>query len=66
MTIMKLTKCDNHPDRDAKTTFYVKNLTPGARPILMRYHVGDKFIDLCEECASPILKAKEKTGATER
>jgi hypothetical protein len=53
---MKLTKCDNHPDRDAVASFYIKKFSPGARPLFLGYGTADRIVDLCEECSRPLEK----------
>lgn len=61
---MKLTRCDNHPDRNAAATFRVIELAPGARPILLGYDIGaHMLIDLCKECADKVRVVKGKTNA---
>lgn len=49
---MKLTLCDNHPDRAAIVTFYVAAYLPGYRPIMFGMGTATKrrFFDLCAEC----------------
>lgn len=52
---MKLTKCDNHPERDAVATFRIIKLPAGSRPLFIGYSMGEqKMIDLCEECTQTI------------
>lgn len=51
---MKITRCDNHPDRIAVATFRIVKLPAGSRPMLIGYSAGGTTIDLCEKCASRI------------
>lgn len=47
---MNLTKCDNHPDRDAVVTFrIIKLATVGLKPLWLSANMGHT-VDLCEEC----------------
>lgn len=48
---MKLTRCDNHPERDAVKTFRVIPLPLGNRPLIYGTTLNGKTIDLCAECA---------------
>lgn len=48
---MKITRCDNHPDRVAVATFRIIKFPVGTRPLLIGYSAGGKMVDLCEKCA---------------
>jgi hypothetical protein len=47
---MKMTHCDNHPDRIAVATYRIIKLPLGARPFLIGYSASGYMVDLCEEC----------------
>lgn len=52
---MKITRCDNHPDREAVATFHIiKYPTIGARPFITGYSVGGETVDLCDECVKQL------------
>lgn len=52
---MKLTKCDNHHDRDAVLTITIRKLPTGSRPMLIGYYDTPRtYHDLCQECAERI------------
>lgn len=63
---MNLTRCDNHPDREATATFRVRELPAGSRPLLLGYEVTGNYFDLCEECAAAFRKAPSKKIAATR
>ena len=56
---MKLTRCDNHHDRDAVATFRIVELPVGSRPLLVGYNVAGRTVDLCEECAGHVRFCRE-------
>lgn len=52
---MRITKCDNHHDRDAVITLIVRVLPVGVRPFLLGLEIPKKYRDLCEECRDNII-----------
>lgn len=63
---MKLTRCDNHSDREAITTLSIRILSAGSRPLFIgNLEVPRHYVDLCEECRDLILPIlKERTNAS--
>lgn len=60
---MKLTRCDNHSDRDAVATFRIIEIAVGTRPVVIGYSTGAPYlIDLCQECADKVRAIKNKNG----
>lgn len=51
---MKITRCDNHPDREAVTTVAIRVLPLGHRPLFGYIGQPYRLFDLCEECSSSI------------
>lgn len=61
---MKVTHCDNHPDRGAVVTLVIRTFPPGSRFLLIGMETPRRYFDFCAECRdviSPLIK--EETDA---